>query len=259
MPKRVYIRIGKIIPCFRCGKKVYRNPSAFRPHTYCSRICSNIDKAPLISKMRKGIKIPEKTKEKLRKYVREKNSNWQGGKPHCSDCNLIINYRSKHCAKCKMKYRTKEHQLKLNHSISESLKGKMPLNIMQEGKYNNVKRGWFEIEGKKLFFRSTWEANYALYLSWLKKIKQIKDWQYEPDVFIFHKIQFGTRSYRPDFKIINFDGSFYYDEIKGYMDSKSLTKLKRMRIYYPEIIMNLIEKKDYNSIKRKVGKMLHFY
>lgn len=138
------------------------------------------------------------------------------------------------------------------------LSGKMPANIMQPGKFMNIERGHFDINGKRMFFRSKWEANYALYLDFLIKQKQIDKWEYEVDVFVFEKIKFGTRSYRPDFKIF-FNGTFHYDEVKGHMDAKSKTKINRMRIYYPKVVLNIIDSKSYGEIKRKVGKMLKFY
>ena len=135
----------------------------------------------------------------------------------------------------------------------------MPKNMMQPGKYGNIQRGWFSINGKKMFFRSKWEANYALYLNFLIKQKQIEKWKYEEDVFIFEKIKFGTRSYRPDFKIYNLYKTIHYEEVKGYFTKKSKTQLNRMRIYYPKIEVKIIDSKLYKEIKRKLGKVLHFY
>lgn len=125
--------------------------------------------------------------------------------------------------------------------------------------YPNVKRGNYDINGTEFYFRSMWEANYALYLDFLIDCKQIVKWEYETDVFIFEKIQFGTRSYRPDFKVFNLDGSIEYHEVKGYMDSRSETKLKRMAKYYPKVKILLIRRQEYVEIKRKLGKMLKFY
>src|SRR5215471_1288173 len=51
------------------------------------------------------------------------------------------------------------------------------------------------------YFRSSWEANYARYLNFLKSRGEIHDWQYESNTFWFHKIKRGTRSYTPDFKV----------------------------------------------------------
>jgi len=101
-----------------------------------------------------------------------------------------------------------------------------------------------------LYVRSSWEANYARYLNWLVSIGEIVKWEYEPDVYEFHEIKRGTRSYIPDFKVYNKDGSVEYHEVKGWMDQKSRTKLKRMAKYYPEIKVVLIDKDVYYAIKR---------
>lgn len=105
----------------------------------------------------------------------------------------------------------------------------------------NTLQGWRIIGGKKHFYRSKWEMNYARFLEFRKQSQEIKDWLYEPETFWFEKIKRGTRSYLPDFKIIEHDDSFYFVEVKGYMDQKSKTKLKRMKKYYPEIKIVLVQ------------------
>lgn len=102
-------------------------------------------------------------------------------------------------------------------------------------KWEKLKSGWF-IDGKKRYFmRSGWETRYAAYLNILVKGKAILDWEYEVDTFWFESIKRGVRSYKPDFKIFNLDGSIVYHEVKGRWNAKDKTKLNRMRIYYPEI------------------------
>jgi hypothetical protein len=96
--------------------------------------------------------------------------------------------------------------------------------------YNRVKRGTIEIGGKTFFARSSWEANIAAYLQFLKEHNEILDWEHEPETFWFEKIKRGVRSYLPDFKVTKNDGSFYFAEVKGWMDDKSKTKIKRMAI-----------------------------
>lgn len=139
--------------------------------------------------------------------------------------------------------------------------GKMPKNMLYfgNGAYPNIQRGDYECSKGTVYFRSKWEANYALYLDFLIKNKQIKDWQYEVDVFVFDQIKFGTRSYRPDFKVFTNDGLFEYHEVKGYMDGKSKTKLKRMQKYYPDVNLVLIDAECYRDIAKKVGKLIGFY
>ena len=111
--------------------------------------------------------------------------------------------------------------------------------------------GWREIGGINKYYRSKWEANYARYLEWLKKNKQIEDWKHEPKTFWFESIKRGTRSYLPDFWIKENNGSEVYCEVKGYMDSKSHTKLKRMAKYYPEVKLILVDKTAYLAVAKK--------
>lgn len=86
-----------------------------------------------------------------------------------------------------------------------------------------------------IYFRSSWEANYARILN-----HQGIAWEYEPKTFYFEAIKTGTRSYKPDFFIKNLDE---YHEVKGWMDPKSKTKLTRMAKYYPDVKIVLIDAK----------------
>ncbi len=101
------------------------------------------------------------------------------------------------------------------------------------------KAGWRDIGSQRIYFRSRWEANYARYLEWLRGLGEIAEWKHEPETFWFEKIKRGARSYLPDFKVVWKDGTVEYHEVKGWMDSRSRTVLRRMRIYHPEVTMML--------------------
>ncbi len=248
-----------IVKCAFCGKEFKRSRCEVLERNYCSRKCANKNKGKYISEKLKGKKVSECTKEKLRMYTGEKTSNWKGGRPKCKECGKEINYRSQYCQKHKQVLWTKEKWEKIWNGTRIKRAGKMPKNISRPGKFGNVKRGWYKINGKRMFFRSLWEVNYALYLDFLKKEKLIEMWEYEPDSFIFEKIKSGTRSYRPDFKITKKDQSIEYHEVKGWMTPKSKTQIKRMAKYYPNIKLRIIGRKEYDSIYKKMNKMLEFY
>jgi hypothetical protein len=110
------------------------------------------------------------------------------------------------------------------------------------------KAGWRTIGRKRIYARSAWEANVARYLELLKKQKEIKDWRHEPTTFWFEKIKRGVRSYLPDFEVTELDGSIYYLEVKGYMDPRSKTKLKRMDKYYPQVRLELMDYRRYLAL-----------
>lgn len=120
-------------------------------------------------------------------------------------------------------------------------------------KYGHIQSGWRIIGGIKYYFRSKAEANYARYLEFLKHTGNIADWLHEPKTFWFEGIKRGVVSYLPDFKVINPNSSHEWHEVKGYYDSKSLTKIKRMGKYYPQEKLVLIDKVFFikNSAKLK--------
>jgi len=88
------------------------------------------------------------------------------------------------------------------------------------------------------FFRSDWEANYCRFLKFQKV-----EYKYESKEFWFEDIKRGCRSYKPDLYLPKEDR---YIEIKGWLDNKSFTKLKRFKKYYPE---------DFAKLTAVVGSM----
>src|SRR5437660_1221874 len=95
------------------------------------------------------------------------------------------------------------------------------------------KQGWRVIGERRIYFRSEWEVKFSHYLENLKKHGGIKDWEYEPQTFWFDAIKRGTRSYKPDFRVVFNDLTHQWVEVKGYMDKRSQTKIKRFNKYYP--------------------------
>lgn len=99
-------------------------------------------------------------------------------------------------------------------------------------------------------FRSAWERNYARYLNYLVSKGHYKSWAFEPETFWFEGIRRGTTSYKPDFRVVKNDGSIQFHEIKGWFDSKSKTKLKRMKKYHPTVVIILVDGPAYKSIAK---------
>lgn len=110
---------------------------------------------------------------------------------------------------------------------------------------------WVEIADKRIFARSKWEANYARFLQFMKEKGLIKDWTHEPRTWYFDGLKRGTNNYKPDFEIVHIGGEFEVHEVKGYMDSKSATKLKRMGIYYPFVKVRVIDSEWFKNNNKK--------
>jgi len=122
--------------------------------------------------------------------------------------------------------------------------------------YTKIKQGRRADLGDT-YFRSAWEANFARYLNLLQSNGNIHHWEYEPDTFWFEAIRRGTRSYLPDFKVWDTaDAEPYYYEVKGWMDAKSKTKLKRMAKYHPGIKVIVFGKKEYTDLRKKLSAVI---
>lgn len=119
------------------------------------------------------------------------------------------------------------------------------------------KQDWAEIGGKRNFYRSRWEYRYALYLEFMKTHGHIADWEHEPETFWFDGIRRGTNNYKPDFRVRFNSGKIEYFEVKGYMDKKSQTKIKRMAKYHPDVVLRIVGKewfKAYSGILKRAIK-----
>jgi len=132
----------------------------------------------------------------------------------------------------------------------------MELSTSSSGIQRQTYKGWYEIDGKRMYLKSNWEKRYALYLDFMKKHKHIVDWEYEPDKFWFDGIKSGTTNYTPDFKVLFPSGNYEYFEVKGFMDKKSLTKIKRMAKYHPNIKLRVIDKAWFTSNGKILKKVI---
>lgn len=117
-------------------------------------------------------------------------------------------------------------------------------------------RGGRRVDIENIYFRSAWEANYARYLRFLKERREITDWKYECQTFEFTTIKRGVRAYTPDFKVITLSGKVEWHEVKGWMDSKSIIRLKRFRKFYPNEKLIVIDSKWFKSANKNISRLI---
>lgn len=120
---------------------------------------------------------------------------------------------------------------------------------------NKFHAGWETIGDNRCYFRSRWEANFARYLQHCQDNGTIYGWEYEPETFWFNDIKRGVRSYKPDFKRYNTETQWDWIEVKGYMDNRSKTKIKRFKKYYPKEILLVYDEdwfKQYYSVLKNI-------
>ena len=167
------------------------------------------------------------------------------GKKHTDVTKIVIGLASSAIAKTK----TKAQRSEAGHKAVRTrvANGNCSSPKTARGSWRS---GWREIGGKRIYFRSAWEANYARFLELEKARGVISGWEHEPETFWFEKIKRGVRSYLPDFRVTKSDGSIEYHEVKGWIDDKSKTKIKRMRIYHPGVKLVVISTPIYKGIEK---------
>lgn len=117
------------------------------------------------------------------------------------------------------------------------------------GRQTNWAAGWRVVGGRRVYFRSIWEANWARYLQVLVDQKRILGWEHEPKTFWFDGVRRGVVSYKPDFRVTLLDGRRVWHEVKGWMDHRSQLALKRFARHYPEETMRVIDATAYKKAK----------
>lgn len=105
------------------------------------------------------------------------------------------------------------------------------------------KAGYREDLGN-IYFRSSWEANYARLLNHLKGSYLIRSWEFESDIF-----DLPSGRYLPDFRVESIDGSIAYHEVKGYMTDVAREKLQDMSTERPDVKVVLIGPETYAALE----------
>jgi hypothetical protein len=103
-----------------------------------------------------------------------------------------------------------------------------------------------------IYARSLWEANVAHYLEWLRSKGEIISWHHEPKTFYFDWIKRGCNNYTPDFLVQDKTLKEYWIEVKGFMDSRSATKIKRFKKLCPEDQILIFDQKWFKRNEPKL-------
>ena len=106
------------------------------------------------------------------------------------------------------------------------------------------------VGGKTCHFRSKMEYRYARYLELLKTSGHIVDWNYERTKFVFPTEMTGAKQFLIDFDVLTIQGEIVHHEVKGYLDSRDITKLRRVAKHYPNARIHLAM----GNIPRQAGK-----
>ena len=192
--------------------------------------------------------------DELKLNVGKRTSLWMKDHEHPRG---FLNHKHSVETLVKLSEKSLENWGKMTDEKLADIKKKTYITSMKNGTYNRPRRKttwkqqWATIGGKECYFRSQWEVNYAIFLEFLKNNKDIKDWEFEPETFWFESIKRGCRSYLPDFKVTENNDKIIFHEVKGWMDDRSKTKIKRMALYYPDVKLIIIREPEYKEILKK--------
>ena len=208
-------------------------------------------KPPRVRKFATKEELRDAQSEIAKKRIRD-NGHPRGalGLRHSAETLAIMSEKSKACWAARSEEEREAHTAKM--VATRIANGATPPQTAR----GTWKAGWREIGGKRNYYRSRWEANYARYLEWLKGLGEIKDWAHEPETFWFDAIRRGTRSYKPDFRVWEADGRSALHEVKGWMDQRSRTCLDRMARYHPSETIIVIDGRQYRAIRLKVMSLI---
>lgn len=120
---------------------------------------------------------------------------------------------------------------------------------------NSVEKGWGNgglRPDLNKGFKSSWEANIARLLNYLNI-----DWEYELATNCFAvEVKSGTTYYHPDFKVFKKDNSYYWFEVKGFWNQKSLEKVRSFYEKYPNERIELIDNDIYYMLQEKYSSII---
>lgn len=133
-------------------------------------------------------------------------------------------------------------------NLRDLLRGSKPTHA---GRKLVAKPEWRTVGGQRCYFRSKREAAYAETLEMMRRTGSIVSWEHEPGWFYFDGIRAGVTRYLPDFRVTFANGRIEYHEVKGWLDPKSVTALRRMAKYHPTVKVVLIGAKMPEPTKRR--------
>lgn len=215
------------------------------------------DQALVIKELHKAGKLKKTDEQKAKISLRtkkwlEQNEHPKGmlGKKHSKEALQKMSIASKKNAAAMSEEKKAEKTLKaMKTRVANG-------GFVQPRPKTTWKGGWREIGGVNKFYRSRWEANYARFLVWLQQQGKIRSWRHEPETFWFEGIKRGSVSYLPDFWVQEMDGTDSFHEVKGWMDDRSKTKLKRMKKYYPHVKLLVIGAKEYKELEKQFSDLI---
>lgn len=212
-------------------------------------VCRKARKLGLSNKSRPANKITI-AKAKLRTWEGRDHPRGMAGKKHSAEVVAAISERTKRMWATDKAFGIGLMSPEARKARSQRIR--LSISSRPSSKIYTRTKGGHRNDLDGIYFRSSWEANYARYLNLLIKMKVVESWEFEPETFWFEGVKRGVVSYLPDFKVKYLgDSRPEYIEVKGWVVAKDRTKWRRMKIYHPNVKLIVVGAKEYRAIQRK--------
>jgi hypothetical protein len=212
-------------------------------------VCRKARRLGLSDQNRPG-NAEQRAKARMPKWQNRQHPRGMAGKKHSAETIAVVSASSRRNWATWKTFGTGPMSVDARDASSKRM-AIMQANRPAEKNHTRSKGGRRE-DLAEIYFRSSWEANYARYLNLLIKFKVVQSWEFEPETFWFEGIRRGAVSYKPDFKIYyRGDDTPEYVEIKGWEVAKDRTKWRRMKKYHPHIKLVIVGAKEYRAIAAK--------
>jgi hypothetical protein len=212
-PKSKYKTIIKKCPC--CDKSFEtKNFGNRKEKTYCSKSCGNM--------MRN---LDDSFRIKMSK-INKGQVPWNKGKKFTKSYSLVK------CCVCETEFKRPKGKYRKTCSKSCDCKHRSNQNKKAYQNGNNFVAGgttnWIEVETSNgiIKVQGSYEVRTCKILDKWKSQKKIKDWEYTNDRVNYLWEDGSEHTYLLDFKVINYDNSFFYVETKGYIREHDEEKWK---------------------------------
>lgn len=100
------------------------------------------------------------------------------------------------------------------------------------------------IGGINYNFDSLFEMRWAKYLQFLKEHGQIQGWKFHPVRWDFWRFNYRNKphEYTPDFQVTEMDGAEIFQETKGYIETRDISRMRRAAKHYDAVFDLIVQR-----------------
>lgn len=209
-----------------------------------ANICARAKQLGLTDKNRTpSAQTKRKASELTRQQLKEKgHPRGMLGKKHTPEVREVVGQKAREMWAGWTPEQRRERQHKM--MVTKAQRG----NLVHQRPHTSWRAGWRTVGSRAYYFRSQWEANFACYLEWQREQGLIRAWAFEPMTYFLKGAEGQTLAYIPDFRVFTLSEAVIFYEVKGWMDARSILKLRLMAEQHPHVMLTVIGGAEYQEL-----------